>query len=144
MKSPLTRPHEDVIPNPDVPQRPEKRIAMPGDHGVCVKGCRHRDSRRGGVMRIVAIVLIVAGVLGQVDGGFSYTRQTHDATLRPLEISVSETQRVNVLVWAGGSAVGCRRGTLARAQDVNWHCLKRYIPSRSSVGRLVKARCNVN
>ena len=56
----------------------------------------HRDSRRGAVMRIVAIVLLVAGVLGLGCGGFSYTRQTHDATLGPLEILVSETQRVNV------------------------------------------------
>ena len=52
-------------------------------------------------MRMIAIVLLVAGVLGLVYGGFSYTRQTHDATLGPLEISISETQRVNVPVWAG-------------------------------------------
>jgi hypothetical protein len=35
------------------------------------------------------------------DGGFSYTRQTHDAKLGPLEISLSENHRVNVPVWAG-------------------------------------------
>lgn len=52
-------------------------------------------------MRMIAIVLLVAGVLALVYGGFSYTRQTHDATLGPLEISVSEKQRVNVPVWAG-------------------------------------------
>jgi len=52
-------------------------------------------------MQMIAIVLLVAGVLGLVYGGFSYTRQTHDATLGPLEISISETQRVNVPVWAG-------------------------------------------
>jgi LPXTG-motif cell wall-anchored protein len=52
-------------------------------------------------MRMIAIVLLVAGVLGLVYGGFSYTRQTHDATLGPLEISINETQRVNVPVWAG-------------------------------------------
>ena len=52
-------------------------------------------------MRMIAIVLLVAGVLGLVYGGFSYTRQTHDATLGPPEISISETQRVNVPVWAG-------------------------------------------
>ena len=52
-------------------------------------------------MRMIAIVLLVAGVLALLYGGFNYTRQTHDATLGPLEISVSETQRVNVPVWAG-------------------------------------------
>jgi len=52
-------------------------------------------------MRIIAIVLLAAGVLALVYGGFSYTRQTHDAKLGPLEISVSEKQRVNLPVWAG-------------------------------------------
>jgi len=53
------------------------------------------------IMRMIAIVLLAAGVLALVYGGFSYTRQTHDAKLGPLEISVSEKQRVNVPVWAG-------------------------------------------
>ena len=52
-------------------------------------------------MRMIATALLVAGVLGLVYGGFSYTEQTHDAKLGPLEISVSEKQRVNVPVWAG-------------------------------------------
>ena len=53
------------------------------------------------MMRMIAIVLLAAGVLALVYGGFSYTRQTHDAKLGPLEISVSEKQRINVPVWAG-------------------------------------------
>jgi len=52
-------------------------------------------------MRMIAIVLLAAGVLALVYGGFSYTRQTHDAKVGPLEISVSEKQQVNVPVWAG-------------------------------------------
>lgn len=52
-------------------------------------------------MRIVAIVLLAAGVLALIYGGFSYTKETHDARLGPVEISVSEKQRVNVPVWAG-------------------------------------------
>ena len=57
------------------------------------------------MMRMIAIVLLVAGVLGLVYGGFSYTKQTHDAKLGPLEISVSEKERVNVPVWAGVALV---------------------------------------
>ena len=53
------------------------------------------------MMRMIAIVLLAAGVLALVYGGFGYTRQTHDAKVGPLEISVSENQRVNVPVWAG-------------------------------------------
>lgn len=57
-------------------------------------------------LRILAIVLIVAGVLALVYGGFSYTKATHEADLGPIEFSVKETERVNVPLWAGiGSLV---------------------------------------
>ena len=52
-------------------------------------------------MRMVGIVVLVAGVLALAYGGFSYTRQTHDTKIGPLEVSVSEKQQVNVPVWAG-------------------------------------------
>ena len=35
-------------------------------------------------VRIIGIVLIVAGVLGLVYGGFTYTKETHKAKLGPL------------------------------------------------------------
>jgi TRAP-type C4-dicarboxylate transport system permease small subunit len=63
-------------------------------------------------MRIIAIVLLAAGVLALVYGGFSYTRQTHEAKLGPLEVSVSEKQRVNVPVWAGAVMVVAGAGLL--------------------------------
>ena len=63
-------------------------------------------------MRLLAIVLLIAGLLGLVYGGFSYTRETHDAKLGPLEISVSEKQRVNVPVWAGVVLVVAGAGLL--------------------------------
>ena len=56
-------------------------------------------------LKIAAIVLIVAGILGLVYGGFSYTRETHDAKLGPIEISVQDRERVNVPVWAGVGAI---------------------------------------
>ena len=52
-------------------------------------------------MRMVGIVVLVAGLLALAYGGFSYTRQTHDTKIGPLEVSVSEKQQVNVPVWAG-------------------------------------------
>jgi hypothetical protein len=52
-------------------------------------------------MRILAIVLLVAGALALAYGGFSYTRETHEAKLGPLEINITEEERVNVPVWAG-------------------------------------------
>ena len=56
-------------------------------------------------LKIAAIVLIVAGILGLVYGGFSYTSETHDAKLGPIEISVQDRERVNVPVWAGVGAI---------------------------------------
>ena len=56
-------------------------------------------------VKIVAIVLIVAGVLGLVYGSFSYTRETHEAKLGPIEVSVKDKQTVNVPVWAGVGAI---------------------------------------
>jgi hypothetical protein len=56
-------------------------------------------------IKIAAIVLIVAGALGLASGSFSYTKETHDAKLGPLELSVKEKERVNVPVWAGIGAI---------------------------------------
>jgi LPXTG-motif cell wall-anchored protein len=56
-------------------------------------------------LKIAALVLIVAGVLGLAYGGFSYTRQTHEVKLGPIEMSVQEKQTVNVPVWAGIGAI---------------------------------------
>ncbi len=56
-------------------------------------------------IKIMAIVLIVAGALGLVYGGFSYTRETTTAQVGPLELSVKDKQTVNVPVWAGVGAI---------------------------------------
>ena len=56
-------------------------------------------------VKIAAIVLIVAGVLGLASGSFSYTKETHEAKLGPLELSVKEKERVNVPVWASIGAI---------------------------------------
>jgi hypothetical protein len=58
-----------------------------------------------GAVKIMAIVLIVAGIVGLLYGQFSYTRETHDIKLGPLEMSVAEKQTVNVPVWAGVGAI---------------------------------------
>jgi hypothetical protein len=52
-------------------------------------------------MRVIGIVALAAGILALAYGGFSYTRQTHDVKLGPVEFTVSEKERVNVPLWAG-------------------------------------------
>jgi drug/metabolite transporter (DMT)-like permease len=54
---------------------------------------------------MIAIVLIVAGALALVYGGFSFTKDTHKAKLGPIELSVKERETVNVPVWAGIGAI---------------------------------------
>jgi hypothetical protein len=55
-------------------------------------------------VKMAAVVLIAAGVLGLVYGSFSYTKDTHEAKLGPIELSVKDKQTVNVPVWAGVGA----------------------------------------
>jgi len=56
-------------------------------------------------VKLVAIVLIAGGVLGLVYGGFSYTKETHEAKLGPIEVSVKDRQTINIPVWAGVGAI---------------------------------------
>ena len=63
-------------------------------------------------VKIAAVVLIVAGVLGLVYGSFSYTKETHEAKLGPLELSVTEKETVNIPVWAGVGAIVIGGGLL--------------------------------
>jgi TRAP-type C4-dicarboxylate transport system permease small subunit len=56
-------------------------------------------------LKIAAIVLIVAGVLGLVYGSFTYTKETHQANLGSLELSVKDKETVNVPMWAGVGAI---------------------------------------
>jgi hypothetical protein len=51
------------------------------------------------------VALIVAGGLGLAYGGFSYTSQTHEAKLGPIELSVAEKKTVNVPLWLGIGAI---------------------------------------
>jgi hypothetical protein len=56
-------------------------------------------------IKIAAIVLIVAGILGLTYGKFSYTRETHEAKIGSLELSVKDKETVNIPVWAGVGAI---------------------------------------
>jgi len=56
-------------------------------------------------VRIVAILLIMLGVLGLIYGSFSYTKETHEAQVGPLDLTVKDRQTVTIPVWAGVVAV---------------------------------------
>ena len=52
-------------------------------------------------MKMMAIALIVAGALALGYGGFTYTKDSHDADVGPIHMSFDETERVNIPMWAG-------------------------------------------
>lgn len=56
-------------------------------------------------VKILAIALIAAGILGLLYGSFSYTKETHQAKLGPLELSLKDKETVNIPVWAGVGAI---------------------------------------
>lgn len=57
------------------------------------------------VVKIVAVILIVAGIAGLAYGKFTYTKATHEAKIGPLDLSVKEKRTVNVPLWAGVAAI---------------------------------------
>lgn len=56
-------------------------------------------------LRLIAMALIVAGGLGLLYGGFSYTKDTSAVKVGPLELSVHEKETINIPLWAGVGAI---------------------------------------
>lgn len=56
------------------------------------------------VTRVVGLLLIVAGVVALIYGGFSYPK-SHEAKLGPVAFDVKTEEHVDVPVWIGGGAV---------------------------------------
>ena len=58
-------------------------------------------------MKLVATLLLVVGILSLGYGGFTYTKETHNADIGPLHLQVNEKEHVNIPLWAGiGALVG--------------------------------------
>jgi hypothetical protein len=64
------------------------------------------------IIKLVAILLIVAGALGLIYGGITYTSSTHDAKIGPIEMSVKDKKTVNIPIWAGVGAIVVGAGLL--------------------------------
>ena len=62
--------------------------------------------------RMAGIALLLAGVLGLIYGNFSYTKETHEAKIGALELSVKDKETVNIPVWAGVAAIVVGGGLL--------------------------------
>ena len=55
--------------------------------------------------KMLGIVLIVVGALALAYGGFTYTKETHEAKVGPIELSIKDKETVNIPVWAGVGAI---------------------------------------
>ena len=63
-------------------------------------------------LKIAALALIAAGILGLMYGGLTYTKETHQAKIGPFEMSVKEKETINIPVWAGVGAIVLGAGLL--------------------------------
>ena len=52
-------------------------------------------------IKLIAIVLLVAGIVGLAYGGFSYTKDSEKAKIGPISLTVKDREHVNIPVWAG-------------------------------------------
>jgi hypothetical protein len=55
--------------------------------------------------KIIGVLLIAAGVMGLLYGGFSYTKESHTAKLGPLAITVQDRETVVVPVVASVGSI---------------------------------------
>jgi len=63
-------------------------------------------------IKLVAIILIIAGILALLFGGFSFTKEKHTAHIGSIDLSLKEKEHVNVPLWAGVVAIVVGAGLL--------------------------------
>lgn len=56
-------------------------------------------------IKLAAIILILLGGTALAIGSFSYTKQTDQVKLGPIELSVEQKETVNLPVWLGTGAL---------------------------------------
>ena len=88
-----------------VGRKPEAQSQLQSVTAYIQAGTTNQGSTVMSSTKIIAIVLIVAGVLGLAYGKFSYTAETHEAKIGSLELSVNEKQMVSIPTWAGVAAL---------------------------------------
>jgi hypothetical protein len=57
------------------------------------------------MVKVIALVLIVAGTLGLVFGGISYTKEHQAAKLGPIELSMSQKETIAIPTWLSVGAI---------------------------------------
>jgi hypothetical protein len=60
-----------------------------------------RENKRMQGTKLLGAVLLALGILAVAYGGFTYTKDTDNVKLGPIEIEVKDKERVNIPLWAG-------------------------------------------
>ena len=55
--------------------------------------------------KVAGVALIIGGTLGLVYGSFSYTKETHQTKLGPLEFAVEDRETIKIPGWASVGAI---------------------------------------
>lgn len=55
--------------------------------------------------KIIGIILIALGIMALVTGNFSFTKETHEAKLGPISLTVKDKENVEVPKWAGVGSI---------------------------------------
>ena len=56
-------------------------------------------------LKMFAIVLIAVGALGLAYGSFTYTKETHQTKIGPIELSIADKETVNIPIWLSIAAL---------------------------------------
>lgn len=57
------------------------------------------------IFKIAGIILIIAGALGLIYGKFSYTKESKETKMGPIELTIKEEQMVDIPYWVGAGSV---------------------------------------
>jgi len=55
--------------------------------------------------KILGLLLVVAGATALVYHGFTYTKESHEARIGPVELSLKNKETVDIPTWAGVGAI---------------------------------------
>ncbi len=56
-------------------------------------------------IKLLGLLLVIAGAAALVYHGFSYTRESHETRIGPVELSVKNKETVDIPTWAGVGAI---------------------------------------
>jgi hypothetical protein len=57
------------------------------------------------MVKLLGLVLVIAGAAALVYHGFSYTRESHETRIGPVELSLKNKETVDIPTWAGVGAI---------------------------------------